>query len=131
MFAIFSITARWTSYGHRMTHLRCWLPGATNPWQEKYLHQPCEAVITCTYCESFSLLLLKAYKHLKSSSEKSNACCRKHSAVKRQMTLLYDCLQSQSLIGRNCRQQIGVAPISQLRRCVIKIVTIKGGHLMW
>ena len=26
---------------------------------------------------------------------------------------------------------IGVAPITQLRMCVIKIVTLKGGHLMW
>ena len=26
---------------------------------------------------------------------------------------------------------IGVAPITQLRTCVIKIVTFKGGHLMW
>ena len=27
--------------------------------------------------------------------------------------------------------RIGVAPITQLRTCVIKIVTFKGGHLMW
>ena len=26
---------------------------------------------------------------------------------------------------------IGVAPITHLRTCVIKIVTFKGGHLMW
>ena len=26
---------------------------------------------------------------------------------------------------------IGVAPITQLRSCVIKIVTFKGGHPMW
>ena len=26
---------------------------------------------------------------------------------------------------------IGVATITQLRTCVIKIVTFKGGHLMW
>ena len=26
---------------------------------------------------------------------------------------------------------IDVAPITQLRTCVIKIVTFKGGHLMW
>ena len=26
---------------------------------------------------------------------------------------------------------VGVAPITQLRTCVIKIVTFKGGHLMW
>ena len=26
---------------------------------------------------------------------------------------------------------IGVAPITRLRMCVIKIVLIKGGHLMW
>ena len=26
---------------------------------------------------------------------------------------------------------IGVAPITQLRMCVIKIVTFKEGHLMW
>ena len=26
---------------------------------------------------------------------------------------------------------IGVAPIMQLRTCVKKIVTFKGGHLMW
>ena len=26
---------------------------------------------------------------------------------------------------------IGLAPIRQLRMCVIKIVTFKGGHLMW
>ena len=26
---------------------------------------------------------------------------------------------------------IGVAPIAQLRTCVIKIVAFKGGHLMW
>ena len=26
---------------------------------------------------------------------------------------------------------IGVAPITQLRTCVIKIETFKGGHLMW
>ena len=26
---------------------------------------------------------------------------------------------------------IGVAPITQLPTCVIKIVTFKGGHLMW
>ena len=26
---------------------------------------------------------------------------------------------------------IGVAPITQLRTCVIKVVTFKGGHLMW
>ena len=26
---------------------------------------------------------------------------------------------------------IGVAPITQLRTCIIKIVAFKGGHLMW
>ena len=26
---------------------------------------------------------------------------------------------------------IGVVPNAQLRTCVIKIVTLKGGHLMW
>ena len=26
---------------------------------------------------------------------------------------------------------IGVAPITHLRTCVMKIVTFKGGHLMW
>ena len=26
---------------------------------------------------------------------------------------------------------IGIAPIALLRMCVIKIVTLKGGHLMW
>ena len=26
---------------------------------------------------------------------------------------------------------IGVAPITLLRMCVLKIVTLKGGHLMW
>ena len=26
---------------------------------------------------------------------------------------------------------IGIAPLTQLRTCVIKIVTFKGGHLMW
>ena len=26
---------------------------------------------------------------------------------------------------------IGVAPITQLRKCLIKIVTFKGGHPMW
>ena len=26
---------------------------------------------------------------------------------------------------------IGIAPITQLRMCVIKIVSFKGGHLMW
>ena len=26
---------------------------------------------------------------------------------------------------------IGVAPITHLRMCVLKIVTLKGGHLMW
>ena len=26
---------------------------------------------------------------------------------------------------------IGVAPITQLHTCIIKIVTFKGGHLMW
>ena len=26
---------------------------------------------------------------------------------------------------------IGVAPITQLRTCVIQIVAFKGGHLMW
>ena len=29
------------------------------------------------------------------------------------------------------REGIGVAPITQLRMCVIKIVTFKGGRLMW
>ena len=33
------------------------------------------------------------------------------------------------MIG-NC-MRIGEAPITQLRTCVIKIVTFKGGHLMW
>ena len=28
-------------------------------------------------------------------------------------------------------QCIGVAPITQLRTCVVKIETSKGGHLMW
>ena len=28
-------------------------------------------------------------------------------------------------------KSIGVAPITQLRTCIIKIVTLKGGHLMW
>ena len=26
---------------------------------------------------------------------------------------------------------IGAAPITQLRMCVIKILTLNGGHLMW
>ena len=26
---------------------------------------------------------------------------------------------------------IGVAPNTQLRKCVIKLVSFKGGHLMW
>ena len=29
------------------------------------------------------------------------------------------------------RKSIGVAPITQLRTCVIKMITIEGGHLMW
>ena len=29
------------------------------------------------------------------------------------------------------RKSNGVAPITQLRKCVIKMITIKGGHLMW
>ena len=28
-------------------------------------------------------------------------------------------------------RSIGVAPITQLRTCLIKIVTLQGGHLMW
>ena len=31
----------------------------------------------------------------------------------------------------SCKVVIGVAPITQLRTCVIKMVTFKGGHLMW
>ena len=30
-----------------------------------------------------------------------------------------------------CLHTIGIAPITQLRTCVIKIVTFKGCHLMW
>ena len=30
-----------------------------------------------------------------------------------------------------CDKSIGVAPITQLRMCVIKIVTFKRGHLIW
>ena len=33
--------------------------------------------------------------------------------------------------GLNKHVHIGVAPIRQLRMCVIKIVIFKRGHLMW
>ena len=34
-------------------------------------------------------------------------------------------------IASHIKVSIGVAPITQLRTCVIKIATFKGGHLMW
>ena len=34
-------------------------------------------------------------------------------------------------VQRTSQNIIGVAPITQLRTRVIKIVTFKGGHLMW
>ena len=35
------------------------------------------------------------------------------------------------LKGIHLVQFIGVAPITHIRMCVIKIATFKGGHLMW
>ena len=40
------------------------------------------------------------------------------------------CLVGSSLQMINAPKPIGVASITQLRTCVIKIVTFKGGHLM-
>ena len=40
------------------------------------------------------------------------------------------------MIHKTCKLELstlcnGIAPITQLRTCVIKIVTFKGGRLMW
>ena len=37
----------------------------------------------------------------------------------------------QPVLAKCSGSVIGVALIMQLRTCVIKIVTFKGGHLMW